>query len=180
MKMLWFVNAAVLSIGVAAALPAAAQTKTARQVGLEVAARRGVSNPVCYATVFAKHARVVENANGARGWNAQSTPAYNAELRSRCGVDRLAIMRGENATGSRQRGSRLVVNTSAQPGNSAYAAGYRLATQRGYANKDCFARWYARNASPMPVTIPGATVQYAIWGRHHNRHDLWQECRISA
>ncbi|MFJ5368462.1 hypothetical protein ACIPIA_04490, partial [Bosea sp. CER48] len=88
MRILWGIAAALTG----ASGPALAQQGTAYSAGLRVAQARGYENADCYARVFAKHAVVVERPNGRRSWYASSTPAYKAEQRSRCGIDRLQDM----------------------------------------------------------------------------------------
>ena len=154
---------------VSVAQPASAQTKTARQVGLDVAAQRGVPNPDCYARVFEKYARVVERANGTRSWNAQSTPAYNAELKSRCGVDRLAILR---ATPSAASGS----------SRGAYRAGLKLAGDRGYqgAQAQCFAGVYQAHAARTATPVGKTGNWYSAPVGPSYVGELWNKCQISA
>ena len=146
-----------------------AQTKTARHVGLEVAARRGVTNPACYARVFEKYARVVESANGARSWNTQSTPAYNAELKSRCGIDRLAIRRAAPTTPA--IGSR-----------GAFSAGLKLAGDRGYQGEkaQCYARVYQAHAAPTATPVGKTGNWYSAPAGPSYVGELWSKCQISA
>lgn len=150
--------------------PAFAQ-EGAYRAGLRVATARGYDNADCYARVFAKHAVVVEKPNGRLSWYAPSTPAYNAEQRSRCGVDRLQDLAARRGSGS----------LSTQPSQAGgYRAGLRVAAQRGYHGSDasCFARTFATFASLQPV---GGRVTYAIAGAsmHPYSQALFQACRIS-
>jgi hypothetical protein len=149
-------------------IPASAQSQSAYQAGIGVATQRGVSNRDCYASVFAKHARVVENANGGRFWSAQSTPAYNAELRRRCGVDRLELVRTTP--------TRSVRGAQASRGEL-YGAGLGIARSRGYPNPDCYARIFSQHAG-LTNDINGrrrvgTPTSQAFVG------ELWNQCRIS-
>jgi len=148
-----------------------AQDISAYQSGLRLATSRGYDNPECYARVFAKHATVVERPDGRRRWFAASTPAYNAEQRSRCGVDRLqdlAARRGSASSGA------------APSKGTLYRAGLGVAAQRGYSGQDasCFARNYATFASLQ--TVEGR-VTYAIPGAsmHSYSQELFRSCRLS-
>jgi len=148
--------------------PAFAQ-EGAYRAGLRVATARGYDNADCYARVFAKHAVVVERSSGRLSWSAPSTPAYNAEQRSRCGVDRLQDMAARRGSGS------------LQPSDArGFRAGLRVAARRGYHGSDasCFARTYATFASLQPI---GGRVTYAIAGsrEHAYTQALFQACRIS-
>ena len=150
--------------------PALAQ-ESAYRAGLRVATARGYDNADCYARVFAKHAVVVERPSGRLSWYAPSTPAYNAEQRSRCGVDRLQDL-------AARRGSGSLSAPRAQGGG--YRSGLRVAAQRGYSGSDasCFARTYATFASLQPV---GGRVTYAIAGSsmHPYSQELFRSCGLS-
>lgn len=171
MSVLKLAIAAMLLLGSNAAL---AQTVTAYQSGLRVAEGRGYANAGCYAQVFAKHAVVVEKANGRRNWYAASTPAYNAEQRSRCGVDRLADRAARRQT--QEAGAYLVPRS-----RGAYSAGLRVAVQRGHSGEKaaCFARTYATFASTRPSA--NGRVARAISGRHETAYtaELFSQCGIS-
>ena len=163
MRMIWGVSfvAACLSG------PALAQQESAYRSGLGVAQSRGYQNADCYARVFAKHAVVVERPNGRRGWYAASTPAYNAEQRSRCGIDRLEDLAARREE-PRSRGS-------------VHRAGMGVAAQRGYSGREasCFTQVYATYAAPRPAER--GRVNYAIPGRsaHAYSQELFQRCGIS-
>ena len=152
--------------------PAAAQSGTAYQAGLRVAEKRGYANAACYATVFAKHAVVVENSSHKRSWYAASTPAYNAEQRSRCGIDRLSDVAALRAA------------SRAAPASNGVARrlGMKLAQERGYRGAEaiCFAGVYANFASPQPA--PSGRVRYAITGDRWLTYsqELYRACRISG
>ncbi|WP_186418958.1 hypothetical protein [Bosea sp. CS1GBMeth4] len=148
---------------------ALAQDLPAYETGIRLAQRRGYDDAECYGRVFAKHAVVVEHHSGRKSWFAASTPAYNAELQRRCGVDRLGDLRQRRAGASSGRAG------------SAYRAGLRVATQRGYAGEQaaCFARTYAHFAYETPVA--GSPRGYAVAGGSSNayRAELFRSCGIS-
>lgn len=135
------------------ATPALAQDRSAYEVGLQIAQRRSYGNSDCYARVFARHAVVVERASGRLGWHAASTPAYNAEQISRCGVDR------------RQR----VAIQRQRPDNAAgpvpYRIGLGIAAQRGFYGPSgrCFARVFQGSASQQPSA--DRNIRYGISGQ---------------
>lgn len=172
MRIIWGIS----FVAACLAGPALAQQGSAYEAGLRVAQGRGYANAECYARVFAKHAVVVEHPNGRRRWYASSTPAYNAEQRNRCGIDRLQdvavrnIARGERSAGG-SRNSPVV----------AQRIGLALAAQRGYSGSDaaCFSRIYAVYASPQPSR--NGLVTYGISGttEHIFGQELFQRCRIT-
>lgn len=139
-------------LGAILTAPALAQDRSAYEVGLRLAQSRGYENTDCYARVFAKHAVVVEKANGRRGWYAASTPAYNADQSSRCGINRLerSAHREKPAGGA---------------GSIPYRIGVSLAAQRGIygPSASCFARVFEANASRQPS--PDRKIRYGISGR---------------
>mgnify|MGYP003393620646 CR=1 FL=1 len=153
---------------------AQAQTMSAYQVGLGIAQQRGYANAGCYAEVFARHAVVVERSDGRRGWNAASTPAYNAEQRRRCGVDRLADI-------AERRQARSNPFAAPRGSGNVNSAGLRVAAQRGYQGEKaaCFARTYAVFASPQPNG--SGRVGYAIAGRSESSYsaELYRACGIT-
>ena len=155
--------------------PAVAQQGSAYSAGLRVAQSRGYDNAACYARVFAKHAIVIEKSGGRRGWYAPSTPAYNAEQRSRCGIDRLEDI------AARREAQRFAVPGAPRPRGGLHGAGMRVAAQRGYSGREatCFARVYAVYASPQPA--PRGMVKYAIpdASLHTYSQELFQRCGIS-
>jgi hypothetical protein len=172
MSVLKLAVAAMLLLGSDAAL---AQTVTAYQSGLRLAQGRGYANAACYAQVFAKHAVVVEKADGRRNWYAASTPAYNAEQRQRCGIDRLADI-------SARRQTRQTAGYSAtRAAGQTYAVGLKVAGERGHsgAKAACFARTYATYASSQPSA--NGRAAYAISGRHETVYaaELFSQCGIS-
>ncbi len=145
-----------------------AQDGAAYRVGLRVAESRGYQNADCYARVFARHAVVVESPDGRRGWRAASTPAYNAEQRSRCGVDRLqdlAARRQARADGA---------------GSVAYRIGLGLAAQRNIygASGACFGRVFAAHASQQPS--PDRRIRYGVSGasEHVFARELQRSCGL--
>ncbi|MGL4636044.1 MAG: hypothetical protein ACRCWF_08690 [Beijerinckiaceae bacterium] len=156
------------------ATPVLAQTKTSYQAGMDVARKRGVSNPSCYAGVFARHAIVVENTSGNRNWSAPSTPAYNADMRRKCGVDRLALVRSQDVP----RGySRSQVSSSGHSNAGAYQAGLNGAKRYGYSNPECYARVFARYASP--TTSQGRSgTWYSYNPTPAFQSELRQQCNI--
>lgn len=157
-----------------AADPARAQSMSAYQVGLGIAQQRGYANAGCYAEVFAQHAVVVERYDGRRSWHAASTPAYNADQRRRCGIDRLGDL-------EERRQARSGPLSAPRSVGNIHAAGLRVAEQRGHQGEKaaCFARTYAVFASPHPG--PGNRSQYAIDGRSMNSYssELYRSCGIS-
>lgn len=165
------IGLSVLAMLTLASAEVQAQSMPAYETGLRLAQRRGYDNPECYGRVFAKHAVVVEHPNGRQAWFAASTPAYNAELQRRCGVDRLGDLRQRAASaGPSSRGS-----------GAPYRAGLRVAAQRGYDGEQasCFARVYASFAFETPVG--NGRRGYAIAGQSDNayRATLFQSCGIS-
>lgn len=171
MRIVW----GILSIAACLAEPAFAQQGTAYEAGLRVAQGRGYSNADCYARVFAKHAVIVEKASGRRGWYATSTPAYNAEQRSRCGIDRLEDL------AARREARRFAAPGAPRPRGGVHSLGMKVAAERGYTGSQasCFARVYATYASPQPAER--GRVQYAISGASMRVYsqDLFQRCGIS-
>uniref|UniRef100_A0A9E8CSW9 Uncharacterized protein n=1 Tax=Bosea sp. NBC_00436 TaxID=2969620 RepID=A0A9E8CSW9_9HYPH len=155
--------------------PALAQQGSAYSAGLRVAQGRGYANADCYARVFAKHAVIVENAAGKRSWFATSTPAYNAEQRSRCGIDRLQDI------AARREAQRFAAPGAPRIRGAIHGVGMRVAAERGYGGSEanCFARVYAVYASPQPASR--GQVKYAIDGRsaHAYTQELFQRCGIS-
>ena len=153
---------------------ARAQTTTAYQSGFGVAQKRGYANAGCYAEVFAKHAVVIERPNGRHSWYAASTPAYNAEQRRRCSIDRLADL-------AERRQARSNAMAAPQGVGAISRAGLRVAAQRGYQGEkaDCFARTYATFASAQP--IGNGRIGYAIAGRSGRSYsaELYRSCGIS-
>lgn len=151
------------------------QDRSARSVGLEVAQSRGYANAECYARVFAKHAVIVERPDGRRGWYAPSTPAYNAEQRARCGIDRLEDI------AARREAQRFAAPGAPRPRGGVHGIGMRVAAERGYTGgqASCFARVYTTYASPRPA--PQGKVAYAIAGGSMRAYsqDLFQRCGIS-
>ena len=171
MRTVWGIAFAVACL----AGPALAQQGSAYSAGLRVAQGRGYANADCYARVFAKHAVIIEKAGSQRGWYAPSTPAYNAEQRSRCGIDRLQdIAAGRNA-------QRFAAPGAPRIRGGMHGAGMRVAAQRGYGGSEanCFARVYAVYASPQPAER--GRVRYAIPGRSMSAYsqELFQRCGIS-
>ncbi len=164
----------ILLVAAWASGPALAQG-SAYQAGLRVATTRGYDNADCYARVFAKHAVVVERPDGRRSWSAASTPAYNAEQRSRCGVDRLQDLAG------RRGAERFGAAGAPRPRGGVYGLGLHLAAERGYSGRDaaCFARNYATFASPQPAE--SGRVRYAIAGAsmHIYSQELFRACGLS-
>ncbi|QEL23021.1 hypothetical protein FQV39_10920 [Bosea sp. F3-2] len=156
--------------------PAFAQQGSAYSAGLRVAQARGYENADCYARVFAKHAVVVEKPNGRRGWYAASTPAYNAEQRSRCGIDRLQDL----AVRQMARGSGRASGTGHSPA-IAQRIGLALAARHGYSgsNAACFARTYATYASPQPSQ--NGRIMYGVSGasEHVFAQELTRSCRLT-
>jgi len=171
MRIVWGISFAVACL----AGPALAQQGSAYSAGLRVAQGRGYANADCYARVFAKHAVVVEKASGRRGWYAVSTPAYNAEQRSRCGIVRLQDI------AARREAERFAAPGAPRMRGGMHGAGMRVAAQRGYGGSEanCFARVYAVYASPQPASR--GTVKYAISERslHAYTQELHQRCGIS-
>lgn len=155
--------------------PALAQQGSAYSAGLGVARSRGYDNAECYARVFAKHAVVVENVDGRRRWYAPSTPAYNAEQRSRCGINRLEDI------AARREVQRFAAPGAPRIRGGILGAGMRVAAQRGHRGSEanCFARVYSVYASPQPASR--GQVKYAIDGRsaHAYSQELFQRCGIS-
>lgn len=166
-------SAILVTVMVSAGL-AQAQTKTAYQVGLGIAQKRGYANADCYAKVFARHAVVTENANRQRNWFAASTPAYNADQLKTCGVDRLANT-------APQRALPAAPASAGYTSNSGYAAGLNGARKSGYTGADaaCYAKVYATYASQYPSA--GGPGTWAIDGRSVERFrlELHSTCRIS-
>lgn len=171
MRMIWGMSFVVACLSG----PALAQQGSAYGAGLQVAQSRGYENAECYARVFAKHAVVVERSNGRRGWYAPSTPAFNAEQRSRCGIDRLEDI------AARREASRFAAPGAPGPRGGAYGIGLKVAAERGYRGSEagCFARIYATYASPRPAER--GRVHYAISGAstHAYSQELFQRCGIS-
>ncbi len=154
---------------------ALAQNLTAYESGLRLAQRRGYANAECYGRVFAKHAVVVEDPSGRRAWQAASTPAYNAEQRRRCGVDRLTDL------AERRQAQQTSSLLAPRIGRSAYRAGLNLAAKRGHtgSNASCYARTFARFASASPSENGAAT--YSVYGLSMNAYtaELFRNCGIS-
>ncbi|MBN9450594.1 MAG: hypothetical protein J0I42_01480 [Bosea sp.] len=171
MRMIW----GILFVAAWLNEPALAQQGSAYDAGLRVAQRRGYANADCYARVFAKHAVVIERPGGGRGWHASSTPAYNAEQRSRCGIDRLEDL------AARREAGRFAAPGAPRPRGGIHGLGMKVAAERGYSGSQatCFARVYATYASPQPA--PSGKVTYAIAGAsmHAYTQDLFQRCGIS-
>ncbi len=181
-----FIAASALAVCTANVVQA--QTKTAYQVGVDVAQKRGYSNSDCYARVFARHAVAVVYPSGSRGWSAASTPAYNNELRQRCGVDRLGDMAAKRqqaprlaSAPQRQLTSRGAVEAP-QTRSGAYATGLAIAHQRGHAGAkaNCYARVFVSHAyyrpNPNKVGVVGwaATIGPAYQG------EMFSQCGISS
>jgi hypothetical protein len=156
---------------------ALAQTVTAYQSGLRIAQGRGYANAGCYAQVFAKHAVVVEKANGRRNWHAASTPAYNAEQRSRCGVDRLADIAVRRQ--ARVSGGNRYAGPRSQGG--AYVMGVRIAAQRGYSGEraHCFARVFTSHAVFRPSPLRSGVVDWNAPIGPAMRGEMQSQCGIS-
>lgn len=174
MRVLTFVAIAALALGSSAA---SSQTITAFQSGLRLAQKRGYANAECYAQVFAKHAVVVERASGNRGWFAASTPAYNAELRRRCGVDRLADLAARKP--ARVAGRNTYVGPQTQGG--AFLTGRRIAAQRGYSGDKaaCFARVFAEHATFRPSPLRAGVVNWSANLGPAIAGEMLSQCRIS-
>ncbi len=172
--MRWLISALVF---LCAAGQASAQTKSAYAVGLDLAHRRGYDNANCYATVFARHAVKVEKANGRRGWFAASTPAYNAEQRQHCGIDRLSGIRAEREAG-RVSGE---ASSGARAAGGAYRQGLRIARQRGYsgAKADCLARVFVRHATLRPSPFRAGVVDWSARSGPALRGEMHSICGIS-
>ncbi len=155
-------------IGLCLSGTAQAQDDSAFRIGLRIAQARGYDNAECYARVFARHAVIVERLDGRRGWRAASTPAYNAEQRSRCGIDRLQ----DRATGSPAR-----VDAA---GSIPYRIGLSLAAHRQIwgASAKCFARTFATYAVRQPT--PGRETRYGLPGatEHVFAQDLQRSCGL--
>lgn len=172
MRIIWGISFAVACLSG----PALAQQGSAYSAGLRVAQERGYENADCYARVFAKHAVVVEKPNGRRGWYAPSTPAYNAEQRSRCGIDRLQDL----AVRQKARGSGGAGGATHSPA-IAQRIGLALAARHGYSgsNAACFARIYAVYASQQPSQ--NGRVMYGVSGasEHVFAQDLRRSCKLT-
>jgi hypothetical protein len=156
----------VVLIGFCLTGTAHAQDDTAFRIGFRIAQARGYDNADCYARVFARHAVLVERPDGRRGWRAASTPAYNAEQRSRCGIDRLQDV----ATRSPARMDAV--------GSIPYRIGLSLAAHRHIwgASAKCFARTFETYAVRRPA--PGQQVTYGLPGA--SEHVFGQELRRSC
>lgn len=158
----------VVLIGLCLTGTAEAQDDSAYRIGLRIAQARGYDNVECYARVFAKHAVVVERSDGRRGWRAVSTPAYNAEQRSRCGVDRLQAIDGRDPA------------RMGAAGSIPYRIGLSLAAQRQVwgASAKCFARTFATYAVKMPAPRP--QTRYGLPGaiEHVFAQDLQRSCGL--
>ncbi|MGO4173599.1 hypothetical protein [Bosea sp. TAF32] len=171
MRIIWGISFAVACLSG----PAVAQQGSAYNTGLRVAQARGYENADCYARVFAKHAVVVEKLGGKRSWYANSTPAYNAEQRSRCGIDRLQDL------AARRDSERFGAPGASRARGGAYGAGLRVAAERGYSGSDatCFARTYATFASPHPAPTGRGTYAIAGTSMRAYSHELFRACGIS-
>ncbi|MGO4674746.1 hypothetical protein AB4Z40_17785 [Bosea sp. 2YAB26] len=174
MRVLTFAAIAALALGSSAA---SSQTITTYQTGLRLAQKRGYANAECYAQVFARHAVVVEKASGNRGWFAPSTPAYNAELRRRCGVDRLADLAARKP--ARIAGRNTYAGPQTQGG--AYLAGTKIAAQRGYSGDKvaCFARVFAEHATFRPSPIRTGFVDWSANLGPAITGEMQSQCGIS-
>lgn len=155
-------------IGFFLTAPALGQEMSAYRVGLGIAQQRGYANADCYARVFASHAVIVERQDGRRGWRAASTPAYNAEQRSRCGVDRLQD---------------LAARRQARPdgaGSIPYRIGLGLAARRNVygASGACYARLFATYASRQPSG--DRTIRYGMSSQTERvfGQDLQRSCGL--
>jgi hypothetical protein len=152
---------------------ALAQDMPAYETGVRLAQRRGYDNAECYGRVFARHAVVVEKPGGRRSWFAASTPAYNAELQRRCGVDRLGDLRQRrqppNSVTSQYRGG-------------AYQAGMRIAASRGYSGAvaACFARVFANQASVGPSSLRAGRMTWGAYLTPSIRGEMHRQCGISV
>ncbi|MDR6872054.1 hypothetical protein J2Y55_003070 [Bosea sp. BE125] len=149
--------------------PAAAQEQSAYRVGMKIAQGRGYDNADCYARVFARHAVAVERESGRRGWHAASTPEYNAEQRSRCGIDRLQARtprRQAQADGA---------------GSIPYRIGLGLAAHRDIygASGRCYARIFETFASRVPS--PDRNIRYGVFGAAEQgfARELQRSCGLS-
>lgn len=171
MRIIWGISFAVACLSG----PAVAQQGSAYSTGLRVAQARGYENADCYARVFAKHAVIIEKPGGGRSWLASSTPAYNAEQRSRCRIDRLQDL------AARQEARRSGAMGAPRPSGTAYSAGLRVAAQRGYSGSDatCLARTFAVFAAPYPN--PNGRPNYAVEGANMRSYtqELFRACQIS-
>lgn len=138
---------------------AAAQTSGAYQTGLRIAQARGVADTACYAQVFARHARLVEDGYGRRSWLAASTPQYNNELARRCGFDRRAAIRSAPVMARPQPvyrpAYRPAYRTGGQesanghPAGGGYMTGLKRAYEIGHPNPRCYAQVWSRYAHPV-------------------------------
>lgn len=157
--------------------PALAQQGSAYDVGLRLAQGRGYANADCYARVFAKHAVVVEKQNGRRSWYASSTPAYNAEQRSRCGIDRLADLAERRQGAQRPTGQSLA---GPSPQDGAYRHGLRIARQRGYSGSKahCLANVFKSHATFQPSPLRAGVVDWSATISHALRGEMYSQCGI--
>lgn len=168
---------------------AQSQTRTAYQVGVNVAQKRGYTNTDCYAKVFAKHAVAVVYSNGSRGWSAASTPAYNNELRQRCDVDRLGDMAAKRQQAPRlTSGPQQVPRTSNGPAEApqtragAYATGLVIARQRGFSGNqaNCYARIFVTHAFYNPHPLKTGVVGWVANIGPAFRGEMFSQCGISS
>jgi len=160
---------------IAAAGPAAAQTRPAYAVGLDIARSRFYADPACYAAVFARHAVLVEKRDGRTGWVAASTPAYNAEQRRRCGIDRMAEMRREAPPAANR------MSADPQGPGGAYRQGLRIARQRGFSGgqAECVARIFVRHATLRPSPYRAGVVDWHARSGPALRREMFSACGAS-
>lgn len=151
-----------------------AQGASAYKIGLAVAKHYGIPNPSCYAHVFAKYAQLTPRPDGKINWFVPSTPAYQAELRHRCGIHRVpsSVVESHSGPTAREASRGTGVN------RTAYQSGLLAASQRGFsgAQAHCIARVFVRYASPSPSPYRAGVVDWYAVPSAAFQNEMRREC----
>lgn len=151
-----------------------AQGASAHKIGLAVAKHYGIPNPSCYADVFAKYAQLTPRPDGKIDWFVPSTPAYKADLRRRCGIDRVPTSMSESPSGPTAREASRGTGVN----RTAYQSGLLAAAQRGFAGAQahCIARVFTRYASPSPSPYRAGVVDWFAVPSAAFQEEMRREC----
>lgn len=151
-----------------------AQGASPHKIGLAVAKHYGIPNPACYAQFFAKYAQLTPRADGKTSWYIPSTPALDAELRRKCGIDQIpaAMQRSPSGPTAREASRGTGVN------RTAYQSGLLAAAQRGFsgAQAHCIARVFVRYASPSPSPYRAGVVDWYAVPSAAFQEEMRREC----
>lgn len=152
-----------------------AQDATAHRIGVAVAKHYAIPNPTCFVQFFAKHALLTRRADGKTiSWFLPTSPALEAELRRKCGIDQLPGSMQKTPSGPTAREA----NRGTGVNRTAYQSGLRAAAQRGFSGVQahCIARVFARYASLGPSPYRAGVVDWFAVPSAAFQQEMRREC----